>query len=83
MHSIRVTLATYGHTPYTCVYTPIYPHEFTWPIRKPDVLTQLDTRPRITGRSTTEITPTHIAKRQAIYADSRHPTDLHILVSIC
>nr|DAM08400.1 MAG TPA: hypothetical protein [Caudoviricetes sp.] len=25
MHSIRVTLATYGHTPYTCVYTPTYP----------------------------------------------------------
>ena len=64
------------------IYTNI-PHEFTWPIRKPDVLTQLDTRPRITGRSTTEITPTHIAKRQAIYADSRYPTDLHILVSIC
>nr|DAM06290.1 MAG TPA: hypothetical protein [Bacteriophage sp.] len=25
MHSIRVTLATHGHTLYTCVYTPIYP----------------------------------------------------------
>nr|DAO46853.1 MAG TPA: hypothetical protein [Caudoviricetes sp.] len=25
IHYIRATLATYIHTPYTCVYTPIYP----------------------------------------------------------
>lgn len=53
MHSMRATLTTHGHTPYTCVYTPIYPRVLHGPIRKPDVLPVLIQAQRITIRIAT------------------------------
>lgn len=53
MHSMRATLTTHGHTPYTCVYTPIYPVFYT---AYPETgrITRLDISPRITIRIATE-----------------------------
>lgn len=41
MHSMRATLTTHGHTPYTCVYTPIYPVFLHGLLGRPSVITEL------------------------------------------
>nr|DAQ00724.1 MAG TPA: hypothetical protein [Bacteriophage sp.] len=82
MHSMRATLTTHGHTPYTCVYTPIYPVFYT---AYPGTgrITRLDTSPKNNIRIATDTNLNHIAKRRPIYTSYRTPTAIPLPTCVC
>nr|DAZ75276.1 MAG TPA: hypothetical protein [Caudoviricetes sp.] len=41
IHLVLATHTTYQHTPYTCVYTPIYPVFLHGLLGRPSVITEL------------------------------------------